>query len=56
MLATLGLWQFLILAAVILFVFGTARFGRMLRSLKQGGREFKRGLRGRDDLPPPPPD
>jgi len=51
--AWLGPWQFVILFAVILFVFGTARFGRMLRSLRIGGREFKRGLRGNDELPPP---
>jgi Sec-independent protein translocase protein TatA len=50
--AWLGPWQFLILVAVIVFVFGTARFGRSLRALKQGGKEFKRGLRGKDELPP----
>jgi hypothetical protein len=36
------------------FVFGTARFGRTLRALKWGGKEFKRGVRGEDELPPPP--
>jgi Sec-independent protein translocase protein TatA len=50
--AWLGPWQFLIIFAVIVFVFGTARFGRSLRALKQGGKEFKRGLRGKDELPP----
>ncbi len=51
----LGPWDFVIVVAVLLFLFGTARFGRALRSLKAGGREFKRGIRGGDELPPPPP-
>lgn len=53
MLASLGFWPFVILVGVIVFLFGTARVGRMIRSLKVGGREFKRGLRGEDELPPP---
>jgi TatA/E family protein of Tat protein translocase len=55
MLATLGPWQFVILVVIILFLFGSRRVARALRSLKTGGREFKRGLRGEDELPPPPP-
>ncbi len=55
MLATLAPWQFVVAIVVILFLFGTARVGRTIRALKIGGREFKRGLRGRDELPPPPP-
>jgi Sec-independent protein translocase protein TatA len=54
MVGFLGPWDFVIIVAVLLFVFGTARFGRALRSLKAGGREFKRGLRGEDELPSPP--
>jgi TatA/E family protein of Tat protein translocase len=53
MLATLGPWQFVILVVIILFLFGSRRVARALRSLKTGGREFKRGLRGKDELPPP---
>jgi Sec-independent protein translocase protein TatA len=49
-----GLWDFVIIIALILFVVGTARFGRTLRAMKTGGREFRRGLRGgKDELPPP---
>jgi TatA/E family protein of Tat protein translocase len=51
-LATLGPWQVLILLVVIVLLFGTARFRRAFRGLKQGGKEFKRGLDGRDRLPP----
>jgi Sec-independent protein translocase protein TatA len=52
---SIGLWGFLIIGAIVLLVFGTARFGRAFRGLKSGGSEFKRGLRGEDELPPPPP-
>jgi Sec-independent protein translocase protein TatA len=51
--AFLGPWDFVIIVAVIVFVFGTARFGRTFRALKSGGREFKRGIRGKDELQPP---
>jgi Sec-independent protein translocase protein TatA len=51
--AYFGFWDFVIILAVIVFVFGTARFGRAFRALKAGGREFKRGIRGKDELPPP---
>jgi TatA/E family protein of Tat protein translocase len=51
--AFIGPWDFVIILAVIVLVFGTARFGRALRALKTGGREFKRGIRGKDELPPP---
>lgn len=52
-LAIFGPWDFVIIVAVIAFVFGTRPFARALRSLKSGGRELKRGVRGKDDLPPP---
>jgi sec-independent protein translocase protein TatA len=54
MLAILGPWDFVIVVVVLVLLFGTKRFGRMFRSLKSGGREFKRGIRGKDELPPPP--
>lgn len=53
MVAFLGPWDFVIIVGVLLLVFGTARFGRALRALKSGGREFKRGIRGEDELPRP---
>jgi Sec-independent protein translocase protein TatA len=49
-----GLWDFVIIIAVVVFIFGTARFGRTFRAMKTGGREFKRGISGKDELPPPP--
>jgi sec-independent protein translocase protein TatA len=53
-LALLGPWDFVIIIAVIVLVFGSRRIGRTIRSLGSGGREFKRGIRGEDQLPPPP--
>lgn len=55
MLALLGLWDFVIFAVVIALLFGSRRIGRAFRALGAGGREFKRGLRGKDELPPPRP-
>jgi TatA/E family protein of Tat protein translocase len=52
-LATLGPWQVLILVVVIVLLFGTARFGRAFRGLVRGGKEFKRELKGGDDVHPP---
>ena len=52
-LALLGPWDFVIILAVVVFIFGTRRIGRTLRALGAGGREFKRGVRGQDHLPPP---
>ena len=49
----MSVWDFVIIIAVLLFLFGTARFGRSWRALKQGGKEFKRGIRRKDELPPP---
>ena len=53
--ALLGPWDFVIIAVVIVLLFGTKRIGRAFRALGAGGREFKRGIRGKDELPPPPP-
>jgi hypothetical protein len=51
--SSVSVWDFVIIVAVIALVFGTRPFVRALRSLKSGGRELKRGLRGDDELPPP---
>ena len=55
MLAMLGPWDFVIIVVVIVFLFGSRRVGRAFRALGAGGREFKRGIRGKDELPPSPP-
>jgi Sec-independent protein translocase protein TatA len=55
-LALLGPWDFVIIVGVLVLVFGTRPFARALRSLKSGGRELRRGVRGGDDKLPPPPE
>jgi Sec-independent protein translocase protein TatA len=52
-LALIGPWDFVIIVGVLVFVLGTRPFARALRSLKSGGRELRRGVRGDDELPPP---
>jgi sec-independent protein translocase protein TatA len=53
-------WELLILALVVLLVFGPKRLPEMGRSLGKGMREFKSAITGKDDddeqreLPPPP--
>jgi TatA/E family protein of Tat protein translocase len=56
MLALLGPWDFVILIVVIALLFGSRRMARAMRALGAGGREFKRGIRGEDELPRPPSD
>ena len=51
--AGIGIWGLIIIGAIVVVVFGTARFGRAFRSIKSGGREFKRGIRGEDKQLPP---
>jgi TatA/E family protein of Tat protein translocase len=53
--AFIGLWEFLILIAVIALVFGTARFTAAGRALGRGAKEFKRGIRGGQKPPELPP-
>lgn len=55
-LALLGPWDFVIIFVIIAFLFGSRRIGRTVRALGQGGRGFKKGLRGEDELPPPQSD
>jgi sec-independent protein translocase protein TatA len=52
-------WELLILALVVLLVFGPKRLPEMGRSLGKGMREFKSAVTGKDEdddrheLPPP---
>jgi sec-independent protein translocase protein TatA len=53
-------WELLLLALVVLLVFGPKRLPEMGRSLGKGMREFKTAITGNDDddkheLPPPTP-
>lgn len=50
--AGIGIWGLIIIGVILLLVFGTSRFGRSVRSLKEGGQNFKRGITGKDATPP----
>ena len=49
----LSFWELIIVVVVIVMIFGTRRFGRAMRGLGSGGKEFKRAVTGEDELPPP---
>jgi sec-independent protein translocase protein TatA len=41
-----GMWEILLVVAVILLLFGASRIPALARSLGKGVDEFKKGLRG----------
>lgn len=45
---TFGLWEILLLALVLLLIFGPKRLPEMGRSLGRGMREFKDSITGKD--------
>lgn len=47
----LGLWEILLIAAVVLLLFGS-RLPGLMRSLGKSVVEFKKGLNDTDDGPP----
>ncbi len=49
MVATIGPLEVAVLVVVIVLLFGSRRVVAGLRSLKEGGRELKRGLTGEDE-------
>lgn len=50
---TIGLWELLVLLAVVLLLFGTGKLTRSFGDLAQGVRNFRDGLK--DDPPAAPP-
>jgi sec-independent protein translocase protein TatA len=48
-------WHLLIIAIVILVLFGGAKIPEVMRGLGQGVREFKEGMRGNQPNTNPPP-
>ena len=49
--AGLGVWELLIIFAVLLLLFGAKRLPEMGRSLGHGMREFKDAVTGSDEAP-----
>jgi sec-independent protein translocase protein TatA len=46
----LGIWEILLLVAVVLLLFGTKRIPALVRALGEGISNFRRGLRGDREL------
>lgn len=49
----LSIWHLLVVALVILVLFGTGRLPRLMEDLGKGITSFKKGLRDEDDKPKP---
>ncbi len=49
----LGPLELFIILAVILLLFGPGRLTNLGKELGQGIREFRKGLKGEDEAPPP---
>jgi sec-independent protein translocase protein TatA len=47
-------WKILIVALILLLLFGSHRLARIGQNLGQGVRNFKKGLAGEDDDEPQP--
>ena len=45
----LGFWEILLIAAVILLLFGASRIPKLMRSMGQGVKSFKDGMNGIDE-------
>ena len=45
----IGTTEIILIAAVILILFGARRIPELMRSLGSGAREFKKGMRGEGD-------
>jgi len=48
-LQNIGIWEILILALVVLLVFGGKKIPELMRGLGRGVREFKDGVKGIED-------
>lgn len=44
-----GIWELVIVLAIVLLIFGVGRLGRLGKELGEGIREFRRGLSGGGD-------
>ena len=49
----LSIWHWIIVLIVVLVVFGTKRLTSGARDLGKAVNEFKKGVRGEDEGPPP---
>ena len=52
----IGIWELLVLLAVMLLVFGPKKLPQIGRGLGEGIRNFKRGVKDGTELPPKAPE
>lgn len=45
----LGLWEIIVIALIILLLFGAKRIPELMRGIGQGVKNFKDGMQGTDD-------
>jgi sec-independent protein translocase protein TatA len=45
---SIGIWEILLILAIILLLFGASRIPEVARSLGKGVNEFKKGIRGEE--------
>ena len=50
-----GLWQLLIVAALVLILFGRGRISEMMGDVGKGIRSFKKGITEEEESRAPPP-
>ena len=52
---SIGIWEILLILAIILLLFGANRIPEVARSLGKGVTEFKKGIKGEEPGKGPPP-
>lgn len=46
----LGIWEILLIALIVLLIFGGKKIPELMRGLGKGIRSFKNGINGKEDL------
>jgi sec-independent protein translocase protein TatA len=46
----LGIWEILLIALIVLLIFGGKKIPELMRGLGKGVRSFKDGMNGKEDL------
>lgn len=50
-LGLLGIWQILLIVAIVLLLFGGKKIPELMKGLGKGIRSFKEGMSGEDEKP-----
>ena len=46
-----GIWELILIFAIVLFIFGARRIPDIAKSIGRGIKEFRKALEGREDKP-----